>query len=57
MNLKGTLENYIRILSIAKKADKEEFLDTVRVCGIGIALVGSIGFMFYLASVFVGGFQ
>lgn len=55
MNIKETLTNYIRILSIAKKADKEEFVDTVRICGIGIAIVGAIGFVFYLMSALVGG--
>lgn len=55
MNIKETLQNYIRILSIAKKADKEEFVDTVRICGIGIAIVGAIGFVFYLVSALIGG--
>lgn len=55
MNIKGTLQNYMRILSIAKKADKGEFLETVRICGIGIGIVGAIGFIFYLVSAAVGG--
>ena len=54
MNLKEMLQNYVRILSIAKKADKDEFVDTVRICGIGIGLVGAVGFIFYLISVFIG---
>lgn len=55
MNLKERFQNYARILSIAKKADKEDYLDTVRICGIGIAVVGSIGFFFYIVSILVGG--
>lgn len=55
MNIKETLQNYVRILSIAKKADKEDFFDTVRICGIGIGVIGAIGFVFYLASALVGG--
>ena len=55
MNIKETLENYIRILSIAKKADKEEYLDTLRICAVGIGIVGVIGFVFYLVSAMVGG--
>ncbi|MBI2547456.1 MAG: protein translocase SEC61 complex subunit gamma [Candidatus Aenigmarchaeota archaeon] len=54
MGLKETLQNYVRILSIAKKADAEEFRDTVRICGLGIGVIGVIGFVFYLASVFIG---
>ena len=45
----------MRILSIAKKADKEEFIDTIRICGIGIAIVGAIVFIFYFASALIGG--
>jgi len=55
MNIKETLQNYMRVLSLAKKADKEEFIDTVRICGIGIAIVGAIGFVFYLVSAVIGG--
>lgn len=55
MNIREILQNYMRILSIAKKADKDEFVDTVRICGIGIAIVGVIGFAFYLVSNLVGG--
>ena len=55
MNIKEILQNYMRVLSLAKKADKEEFIDTVRICGIGIAIVGAIGFVFYLVSALIGG--
>ncbi|MBI2542957.1 MAG: protein translocase SEC61 complex subunit gamma [Candidatus Aenigmarchaeota archaeon] len=54
MKIAEALQNYIRILRIAKKADKGEFMETVRICGIGIALVGTIGFLFYVISVFIG---
>ena len=55
MNINETLQNYMRILSIAKKADKGEFMETVRICGIGIGIVGAIGFIFYFASALIGG--
>lgn len=55
MDIKETLRNYARILSIAKKAGKKDYFDTVRICGLGIAIIGSIGFFFYLISVLVGG--
>ncbi len=54
MNLKERLQNYVRILSIAKRPNSKEFWDTVRICAIGIAIVGAIGFIFSLISVFVG---
>ncbi len=55
MNIKETLQNYVRILSIAKKADKAEYIDTIRICALGIGIVGAIGFMFYLMSALIGG--
>ena len=55
MNIKDTLHNYVRILSIAKKATRKDYSDTVRICGLGIAIIGTIGFFFYLISVMVGG--
>ena len=55
MNIKETFQNYIRVLQISKKPDRDELLDTVRICGIGIAIVGVIGFIFYLVSVLIGG--
>ena len=50
MNIRETVKNYIRILQISKKARKVEFLETIRICGIGIAVVGMIGFLFYLVN-------
>lgn len=55
MGIKENLHNYIRILKISKKADKDEFLDTLRICAIGISVVGAIGFIFYIVSFLVGG--
>ena len=55
LNLKGAFSNYVRILKIAKKPDKEEYLDTFKICTTGIAVIGIIGFIFYLVSVLLVG--
>lgn len=55
MKLKDVLQNYARILRISKKPDKEDFIETARICGIGIALIGTIGFLFYIISVLLVG--
>jgi protein translocase SEC61 complex gamma subunit len=39
---------------IARKPDLKELKDTARICGIGIILVGFIGFVFYIISVLGG---
>jgi protein transport protein SEC61 subunit gamma-like protein len=51
LNIKEKLQNYKRILSIAKKPTGEEFKDTSRVCAVGIALIGIIGFVLYMIAI------
>ena len=48
MNIKEKLLNYIRILKITKKPSKQDFSDTARICAIGVAVIGLIGFALYL---------
>ena len=55
MDIKETFQNYVRILSISKKPDRYEYLETLRICGIGVTLVGGIGFIFYFISALIGG--
>ena len=37
--------SYARILKMAKKLSKQEFRQTVIVCGIGMFVLGAIGFL------------
>jgi protein transport protein SEC61 subunit gamma-like protein len=50
-NIKQTLENYVRVLKVAKKPDFGEFSETARVCFAGLIVVGAVGFVVYLVSV------
>ncbi len=54
LNIKEKLQNYKRILTISKKPTGEEFKDTSRVCAIGIAIVGVIGFVIYMIAIVLG---
>ena len=54
LNIKEKLQNYKRILAISKKPTAEEFKDTSRVCAIGIAIVGVIGFVLYMIAIVLG---
>jgi len=54
LNIKEKLQNYKRILKIAKKPTSEEFLDTSKVCAIGVALIGMIGFVLYMTAIMLG---
>jgi protein transport protein SEC61 subunit gamma-like protein len=50
LNIKETIQNYRRVLSISKKPEHEELVTTIRICAIGIILIGFIGFILYLLS-------
>lgn len=44
-NIMETLREYRRILYIARKPGKKEFSEILKICGIGIILIGLIGFI------------
>jgi protein transport protein SEC61 subunit gamma-like protein len=44
-----------RVITVAKKPDKEEFLQVAKVAGIGILLIGVVGFVIMLAAYFIQG--
>jgi len=54
INIRETLKRYKRVLMIARKPDAKELKETSRICGIGILLIGLIGFIFYIISVLGG---
>lgn len=51
LDIRRVLKNYKRVLKVAKKPGSKEFLDSARICVIGMALIGLIGFVVYLISV------
>lgn len=48
------LSNCKRVLRIARKPDKNEYLQVAKITGLGIALIGFIGFLILLVGVFLG---
>lgn len=51
LNIKRTLENYARVLKVAKKPDFGEFSETAKICFAGLLVVGIVGFVVYLVSI------
>ena len=49
INLKSTLMRYVRVLQIARKPSKEEFLTASKICSLGIFAIGMVGFLIFLA--------
>jgi protein transport protein SEC61 subunit gamma-like protein len=54
LNIRERLQGYKRILQISKKPTWDEFKDVARLCAIGLALVGIIGFIIYLLAILSG---
>jgi protein transport protein SEC61 subunit gamma-like protein len=53
--IKEKLENYRRVLTLARKPTSEEFRETAKITGLGIIIIGVIGFVFLAVSLmFIG---
>ncbi|MEM5872402.1 MAG: protein translocase SEC61 complex subunit gamma [Candidatus Aenigmatarchaeota archaeon] len=46
--LKNKFTNYKRVVEVAKKPDKSEFISSVKITIFGIVLIGMIGFIIFL---------
>jgi len=53
MNIKGLVERIRRVLLVSSKPDKEEFKQSVKITGLGILLIGAIGFIIFLVIMFI----
>ena len=53
-DLKNRVKNKIketqRVLKITEKPDREEFEMSAKITGVGMLIIGAMGFVFYLAS-------
>lgn len=50
------LKDYRRVLSVAKKPTLDDMKEIIRVCGIGMAVIGVIGFAFFMVFALTGGY-
>ncbi len=48
--IKSYINHCIRVLKITKKPDKEEYKVIVKVSGLGIAIIGGMGFILSLVN-------
>ena len=44
-----------RVLAVAKKPDEEEYMQVSKIAGLGILLIGFVGFIIMLASYLIQG--
>ncbi len=54
LNIKELLRKYRRVLQIARKPGKDEFVTSGKICALGILLIGFIGFVIFIAFVLMG---
>jgi protein transport protein SEC61 subunit gamma-like protein len=47
-NIGPTIRSYLRILKLARKPTRKEFLTVAKVAAIGIIAIGALGFIFYV---------
>ena len=55
MNIRNFIERIRRVLLVSTKPSKEEFKQTVKITGLGIIVIGVIGFAIFIAIQAVGG--
>ena len=48
INLKSIIMRYIRVLQIARKPSRDEFVESSKICSLGIFAIGAIGFLIFL---------
>ena len=53
--IKNIIERIRRVLLVSTKPSKDEFIQTVKVTGLGIIVIGIIGFVIFLAIQAIGG--
>lgn len=55
MNLGELIERIRRVLLVSSKPDKDEFVQSIKITGIGIAVIGFVGFVIFLIAMAMGG--
>jgi protein transport protein SEC61 subunit gamma-like protein len=48
------LKEYKRVLQVARKPTKDEFIMSGKICSIGIVIIGITGFVMFLLFVILG---
>ncbi|MCK4550692.1 MAG: protein translocase SEC61 complex subunit gamma [Candidatus Aenigmarchaeota archaeon] len=57
MNIKNKIQRYVRVLKITKKPTKEEFFASSKVTGLGLLLIGAVGFVIFFIAYLSGIFD
>ncbi len=55
MGLRELADRIRRVLLVSSKPDKEEFMQSVKITGLGVAIIGAVGFALFLIVMLIGG--
>ncbi len=53
MKVPRDLTSYVRVLKMAATPSREEFMQVAKIAGLGVLLVGAIGFIIFVAMGFL----
>lgn len=53
--ISGFIQQARRVLLVSNKPDKHEFRQSVKITGIGMVILGVVGFMIFLLVQLIGG--
>jgi protein translocase SEC61 complex gamma subunit len=54
IDIKSKILEWKRILQVARKPDRYEFISSSKICTLGIIVIGLIGFAIFLSFAFLG---
>jgi protein transport protein SEC61 subunit gamma-like protein len=54
IDINSKIQEWKRVLQVSRKPSKDELINSSKICMIGIALIGVIGFVIFLAFAFLG---
>ncbi len=54
INLREKLVEYRRVLNVARRPTREEYVTSSKITSIGISLIGIIGFVIFLSFILLG---
>jgi protein transport protein SEC61 subunit gamma-like protein len=54
IDIKSKILEWKRVLRVARKPDRDELISSSKICMLGIALIGVIGFAIFLMFAFLG---
>jgi len=54
LDIKAKFREYRRVLQIARKPTKDEFVSSGKICSLGIFILGFIGFIIFVGFVLAG---